>query len=319
MKLKNKIKLGAIGVVGGVVLSATFKKTMDNLVKTHLSSEGIQKNKQSVMSKKNQDDFANSPEVILGTLFHVSAPQINITIQNREGRNINALLYKQSKETSKYAILIHGYRSQPKSLSYIAKHYFEAGYNVLVPYMRAHKGSDYEYCTMGWHERFDIIDWINYIDSNVIEPSVVLHGVSMGAATVMMTTGEILPHCVKCAIEDCGYTSVYDAYAYKIPKMMHLPAFPLVDIFGLAIKKKVGFDIREASALNQVKRSITPTLFIHGGSDSVVPISMAYTLYENASCEKDILIINRADHAMSPLIEPDAYWNKVWKFINKYE
>ena len=238
MKLKNKVKLSVLGIVGGVALSVALKKTVDGLVKTHLSSDGIQNLKQTVMSKKNQEDFANSPEVILGTLFHVTAPQVNITIPNREGRHINALLYKQTPESNKYAILVHGYRSQPKSLSYLAKHYFEAGYNVLVPYMRAHKGSDYEYSTMGWNERFDIIDWISYIDSTSTNPSIVLHGVSMGAATVMMTTGENLPHCVKCAIEDCGYTSVYDAYAYKVPKMMHLPAFPLIDLFGLAIKKR---------------------------------------------------------------------------------
>lgn len=319
MKLKTKIKLGAIGVLGGVAASVTLKKTLDSLINTHLSSKGIQNPKATVMSKKNQDDFANSPEVILGNLFHVNAPQINITIPNRENRYMNALLYKQSEPSSKYALLVHGYRSQPKSLSYLAKHYFEAGYNVLLPYMRAHKGSDYEYSTMGWEERFDIIDWINYIDNETRNAHVVLHGVSMGGATVMMTTGELLPPSVKCAIEDCGYTSVYDAYAYKIPKMMHLPAFPTVDLFGLAIKKKVGFDIRVASALDQVKRSSVPTLFIHGEDDSVVPVSSAYTLYKEASCEKDILIVKGADHAMSPLIAPEKYWSRVWSFIDSHK
>ena len=319
MKLKTKIKLGAIGIIGGIATSFALKKTIDNLIKTHLSSKGIQNIKTNVMSKKNQDDFANSPEVILGTLFHVNAPQINITIPNSEGRYINALLYKQSTNSSKYALLVHGYRSQPKSLSYLAKHYFEKGYNVLLPYMRAHKGSDYEYSTMGWEERFDIIDWINYIDNETANAHIVLHGVSMGAATVMMTTGEFLSPSVKCAIEDCGYTSVYDAYSYKIPKMMHIPAFPTVDLFGLAIKKKLGFDIKEASALNQVQKSTIPTLFIHGERDSVVPVSAAYTLYDKASCEKDILIIKGADHAMSPLVAPEKYWSKVWSFIDTYK
>ena len=319
MKLTTKIKLGALGVLGGVAITATLKKTIDGMVNTHLSGKGIQNAKTDVMSKQNKDDFVNSPEVILGTLFHNTTPQTSITIPNRDGRYINALVYNQGEKSSKYAILVHGYRSQPKSLSYLAKHYFEAGYNVLVPYMRAHYGSDYEYSTMGWHERFDIIDWIEYIDSKVESAHVILHGVSMGAATVMMTTGEHLPNCVKCAIEDCGYTSVYDAYSYKIPKMMHIPAFPAVDLFGSAIKKKIGFDIRVASALDQVKKSQIPTLFIHGESDSVVPVSMVYKLYENAACEKDILIVKNAEHAMSPLISPELYWSRVWNFINMYK
>ena len=318
MKLKNKIKLGVMGIAGAIVAGLAINKTLDSLVKTHLSHEGIQNPKSKVMSKKNQEDFAHSPEVILGQLFHASTPGMNISIPNREGRHVNALFYKRSENSEKYAILVHGYRSSTKAVSYLARHYYEAGYNVLVPYMRAHHGSDYEYCTMGWHERFDIIDWINYIDRISVGAKVVLHGVSMGAATVMMVTGESLPSCVVCAVEDCGYTSVYDAYTYKIPKMMGIPAFPCVDIFRSAIKHRVGFDIKEASALAQVRRSHTPTLFLHGDSDTVVPSSMAEELYASAICEKDKLIFKRADHAMSPLLYPEQYWGKVFEFIDKY-
>ena len=317
MKLKTKIKLGTTALVGGIAAGFAVNKMLDKLVMTNLSRDGITNTKNKVMSKKNQEDFANNPEVILGTLFHATTPQINITILNRDEHNINALLYKQKEESVNYALLVHGYRSSAKSLSYLARRYFEAGYNVLVPYMRAHHGSDYEFSSMGWNERFDIIDWINYIDRTTIGAKIVLHGVSMGAATVMMVTGESLPSCVVCAIEDCGYTSVYDAYAYKIPKMMKLPPFPSIDIFRHAIKKKVGFDIKEASALNQVRKSSTPTLFMHGECDTVVPCSMAMELYANATCKKEIQLFPRADHAMCPLIDPNRYWGKVWEFIDK--
>ena len=319
MKPKTKFLLGAAAVVGGAVAGIAINKKIDKLVDENLHRDGIAVIKRKVMSQENIDSFENNPEVILGRLFYSTAPQINVSIPNSENRHINALLYKQDEESTKYAIIVHGYRASVKSVSYLAKRYFEAGYNVLVPYLRAHRGSDYDYCTMGWRERFDIIDWINYIDSNCQNAKIVLHGVSMGAATVMMTTGEILPSSVVCAIEDCGYTSVYDAYSYKIPKMMHVPAFPSIDIFRRAIKKRVGFDIKEASALEQVKKSRTPTLFIHGNDDTVVPVSMAHELYVNASCEKELMICKRADHEMSALLYPDKYWCKVWEFIKKHE
>lgn len=319
MKPKTKFLLGAAAVVGGAVAGIAINKKIDKLVDENLHRDGISVIKRKVMSQENIDAFENNPEVILGRLFYSTAPQINVSIPNSENRHINALLYKQDEESTKYAIIVHGYRASVKSVSYLAKRYFEAGYNVLVPYLRAHRGSDYDYCTMGWRERFDIIDWINYIDSSCQNAKIVLHGVSMGAATVMMTTGEILPSSVVCAIEDCGYTSVYDAYSYKIPKMMHVPAFSSIDIFRRAIKKRVGFDIKEASALEQVKKSRTPTLFIHGNDDTVVPVSMAHELYVNASCEKELMICKRADHEMSALLYPDKYWCKVWEFIKKHE
>ncbi|MBR3845735.1 MAG: alpha/beta fold hydrolase [Clostridia bacterium] len=318
MKTKTKIKLGAAAIIGGAVAGLALNKALDSLVNTHLGKSGIQNPKTSVMSKKNQDDVASSPEVILGQLFSVTAPQITVTVPNREGRYMNALLYRRENESSKYAIVVHGYRAGVKAVSYIARRYYDAGYNVLVPHLRAHKGSDYDFCTMGWLERLDIIDWANYIDSIATDAQIVLHGVSMGAATVMMCAGESLPPYIKCIIEDCGYTSVFDAYSYKIPKMMRIPAFPSVNIFRRAIMKRVGFDIKEASALNQVIRSRTPILFLHGSADSVVPVSMAYELYDAAGCEKDMMIFKNADHIMSPLLYPDAYWGKVFEFIGKY-
>lgn len=319
MKLKTKIKLGIAGVAGGVIAGITFSKALDRFVEQTLGQKGILEIKHKLMSKKNQEDFANSPEVILGQLFHVSTPQINISIPNSEGRHINALLYKRNDEESRYAIVVHGYRSTAKSVSYLARRYYEAGYNVLVPYLRAHQGSDYEFCTMGWFERLDIIDWINYIDSKAENAKIVLHGVSMGAATVMMTTGESLPSCVVCAIEDCGYTAVYDAYTSRMPKHMRIAAAPAINIFRSAIKKRVGFDVKEASALNQVRKSSTPTLFLHGDADAVVPVHMVEELYANAACEKDIIIFKHADHTMSPLLYPNEYWGKVFEFIEKHE
>ena len=317
MKRKTKFVLGALALAGGVAAGFAINKKIDALVDEHLHRDGIAIIKRKLMSKKNREDFANNPEVILGHLFYATAPQLNISIPNSEGRHINALLYKQENENSKYAIVVHGYRASVKSVSYIAKRYYEAGYNVVLPYLRAHLGSDYDYCTMGWHERFDIVDWINYIDRTADNAKIVLHGVSMGAATVMMTTGESLPSCVLCAIEDCGYTSVYDAYTYKIPKMMKIPSFPAIDIFKRAIKKRVGFDIKEASALEQIKKSCTPTLFIHGTDDTVVPVSMAHELYLAASCKKELAIFKNANHEMSALLYPDKYWGKVWEFIEK--
>ena len=194
MKLKTKITLGAAAtVVTGVAAGLALNKKIDKLVDEHLHRDGIAVIKRKLMTKKNQEDFASNPEVNLGKLFYASTDKIDISILNREGRNINALLFKQESDSHKYAIVVHGYRASVKSVSYIAKRYYEAGYNVLLPYLRAHLGSDYDYCTMGWHERFDIVDWISYIEGITQSPKIVMHGVSMGAATVMNASGMELP------------------------------------------------------------------------------------------------------------------------------
>lgn len=315
MRLTTKILIGAVATAGIVAAGIAADKGIKKLIKTNLSREGIINYKTKVMSEKNSSDFESSPETILGQLFYATVPHSTLTIQNRDGAELGAISYTQETGSSLYAILCHGYHSSAKTLSYLARRYYEAGYNVIIPFMRAHLGSTFEYCTMGWHERLDIADWCYHVDSLDKDAKIVLHGVSMGAATVMMTTGEALPLSVISAIDDCGYTSVYSVYSYKIPKMMKVPAFPTVDIFRAAVKHHVKFDIKQASALNQVRRSHIPTLFIHGGEDNVVPVEMARELYANATCKKDILIFEDADHAMCPVLHPDEYWERIFAFI----
>ena len=82
---------------------------------------------------------------------------------------------------------------------------------------------------MGWLDRKDVTQWMEvanriYGDST----SMVVHGISMGAATTMMVSGEPQPDYVKCFVEDCGYTSVWDQFSKELKEQFDLPQFPLM-------------------------------------------------------------------------------------------
>ena len=79
-----------------------------------------------------------------------------------------------------------------------------------------------------------------------------------------------------------------------------------------------GYDFKQASALEKVKQSRIPTLFIHGSDDELVPYSMLDKLYSAAACKKECLTVNGAGHALSSSVEPELYWNTVESFIEKY-
>ncbi len=225
---------------------------------------------------------------------------------------------KRFKNTgTKYVLVCHGYTSKAKHMAGFVHKFYTLGYNVLAVDARAHGDSEGTKIGMGWPERMDIIKWINQILSWEPNARIVLHGVSMGAATVLMASGEDLPENVKAVIADCGYTSEWDEFQREADTL-HIPWFPVLNATSVLSKVRDGYDFKQASALAQVKKSRIPTLFIHGSSDELVPYSMLGELYAAAACEKEELTVEGAGHALSSSVAPTLYWRTVEDFIAKY-
>lgn len=240
------------------------------------------------------------------------------TIESEDGLKLWGRVYLQDETTDKWVIIAHGYNSNSENIQPIALNFFNEGYNVLTPDLRAHGKSEGKYIGMGWLDRKDMVKWINLIVERDANSQIVLYGESMGGATVMMTAGEELPSNVKAIVEDCGYTSVYEMFTAELNNRFGLPPFPIMDAARVVTEIRAKYDIKGASALEQVKKSKTPMLFTHGSNDTYVPTEMVYRLYDAATVEKDILVIDGAAHGAAPDVDPETYYNKVFGFLKKY-
>ena len=170
---------------------------------------------------------------------------------------------------------------------------------------------------MGWLERLDIVQWIQLLILRTGPASIALMGVSMGAATVMMTAGEPLPKQVKAVIEDCGYTSAWEEFKAQLKDQFHLPPFPLLYLSSLLCRIQAGYRFGEASALKQVKKCRIPMLFIHGEADTFVPYRFLRRLYSAASCPREMYSVPEARHALAMPQNPEGYWNTVFDFLER--
>lgn len=240
----------------------------------------------------------------------------DVLVESDDGLSLHA--YELNTKSDTYAIVVHGYRSEALGMATYVKHFYDLGINVIAPDLRGHGKSEGDYVGMGWPDRLDILNWIQVILKENKDAKIVLMGVSMGAATVMMASGEELPEQVKCIVEDCGYTSVWEEFKLQLKNEFNLPSFPVLNVASSIAKMKAGYDFREASAINQVKKSVTPMLFIHGDADTFVPYSMLDPLYNAANSEKEKLVIKGAEHAMAAVVDPKIYWSTVEKFVSKY-
>jgi len=246
-------------------------------------------------------------------------PYEEVSIISDDGLKLVGYYLAATTPTTKTAILAHGYSSKGIWMGSYAKIYYDLGYNVLLPDDRGHGNSEGKYIGFGWSDRNDYLKWIDFIINKVGEKSqIVLHGVSMGGATVLMTSGENLPEAVKAIVSDCSYTSVWAELKYQLKRLYKLPPFPILNSTSILTKLRTGYSFKEASALEHVKKSKTPTLFIHGDSDDFVPTSMVYELFEAASSEKELFIVQGAGHGNSMETNVSNYKNKIKEFTEKY-
>jgi len=244
-----------------------------------------------------------------------SISNTKVEIKANDGITLRGTEYILDEQNNKWVIILHGYHSEPSSVISIGMHFSEKGYNVLIPSMRACGDSEGEYIGMGWLDKDDLQCWIKLITKQNEKAEIILHGSSMGAATVLMASGDNLPENVKAIIADSGYTSVWDIFASEAKARFNLPSFPLLNMFQIVANTRAKYDIKEASALEQVKKSKTPILFIHGDADDFVPEYMCEELYNAANCTKDKIIVHDAGHIESKYKEPETYYNKIFEFI----
>ncbi len=177
-----------------------------------------------------------------------------VSITSGDGLKLVGDVFNTDSGSHKWLIAIHGYTGKREHMYSYARYYAEKGYNILTPDMRSHGDSEGKLIGMGWLDKDDVKLWIDYVFDMDPEAEIVLHGVSMGGATVMMTSGEDLPDNVKAIIDDCGYTSVWDEFTDEAKYLFNISQFPILHTASIISKVRAGYSFKEASAIDQVKR-----------------------------------------------------------------
>lgn len=235
------------------------------------------------------------------------------------GERHHALLACHPEAHGRVAVVVHGWRDTSIKFLHLAHiyHHF-LGFNVLLPDLCAHGLSEGSRIGMGWRERTDVLRWMQAAHESWQSHTFVLHGVSMGAATVMNVSGEVMPSFVQHIrfVEDCGYTSVWDEFAHEMKNRFSLPAFPLLHTANLLNRLCYGWDFADASSLQQVSRSPYPMLFIHGARDNFVPTWMVHSLYKAKQGPKTLWITPDCGHNDSYRFHTSHYIRRVCDFVN---
>jgi alpha-beta hydrolase superfamily lysophospholipase len=303
-KKNGIIKLGIFtAFLGGIYAFSSYIYKVSSVPEQHADKDG---DRDEVVTK--------------GRMFVRNHPdRQDMFIDAIDQIKLHASFIPAKEESHKYVVLIHGIRDNAEANGVYAKEYLEKGINCLLPDLRGYGKSEGKYIGYGYDDRLDIIEWIYWIIKRDPDASIAIHGMSMGAATTLLVTGENLPKGVKAAIADSAYTTLREQFinTYKSFKIPVIPAAAAIFLARIMILLKSGFDINSVNPIEAVKRSTTHTLFTHGDDDTVIDPQMCSRLYEAARCPKQYLMILGAEHIQGVAKDPENYWKKIWAFLDK--
>ncbi len=245
-------------------------------------------------------------------------PYESISVKSHDGL-ILAAKYYRGEAGHPIHIMFHGYRSAAGwDFCGGAEERISQGDSVILPDQRGHGKSEGSVISFGVNERFDAKTWCEYADKN-IGGDIFIWGISMGAATVLMTSALPLPSSVKGILADCPYSSP-KAIITRVADHRHLPGkflFPLVRLGALIFGR---FRLKDYSPELAVKFASVPILLIHGSGDDFVPSDMSDRIAKSAmSAERDIElhIFEDAAHGMSYFSDSERYRDVVNRFLQR--
>lgn len=252
--------------------------------------------------------------------FMLEQPHEDMYETSFDGLKLHAVYFPAIKETTgtkRVVICFHGYTSHAlQDFTGLTDYYFRNGYAMLHVDARAHGESEGKYVGFGYPDSKDALQWISHVIEKCGEDiEIILHGISMGATTALMTSGLELPSQVKGIISDCAFTSPKEVFTHVLNTMYHLPAFPVIQAADVINKKLAGYGMDDGNAKREVEKAKVPILFIHGSKDTFVPAEMCKELYNHCASPKKMLIVEGAAHGESYFKNMEAYESALDEFL----
>lgn len=245
---------------------------------------------------------------------------------------LEAFLIISAKPTNKWIVVLHGWMQNRYSILYLAKPFYDAGFNVLVYNARNHGSNQDSTTTFGLNEAKDLFFVIKYLKEKYQKDNIeiALIGNSMGASTILqaLVDYDLSAMNVKSAIFDCGYDDF--SHMIKILGITRIDHHWFWFYYGLKfwLKYQDKFNISDIVPIKKMQNcSKTPILFIHGTKDQTVPITMTKKLFqEKIKYEKtvrnkkpsELLIIEGARHVEAMTTNYPLYTKTAFKFVNKW-
>lgn len=210
-------------------------------------------------------------------------------------------------------IYLHGITDSKVSGLNYAKFLAENEWRVIIPDLRCHGESGGEYCTYGYHEKYDISQLIDNVLKDDNHEAIILLGVSMGGAIGIQTAAidKRIAGVIAVAPFYDLFSIALDHQAKKIGIRNKLLLRHVLE----SAEKKAGFNYVEVSPAKILPNLRTPVLIVHGEKDRTVKIAYSKRLAA-MSCNTRLLLIPAAGHTDVLEVGGQEFVKELLKFMS---
>lgn len=241
-------------------------------------------------------------------------PCENLQITSRDGLKLKALYYPGT--TNKTMIWVHGYTSHAERESaFPGLFYHSLGFNVLIPYLRAHGPSEGKYISLGALEGDDLQAWVDKVNEFTPQGSILIHGLSMGGGIVLDLATRDMKN-VKCLIADAPSGSIEQLFSNVTNSVFKKDQEKIFACICQQFQKEFSADASAFDRVQNITQGRYP-LLLSAGSEEHMDESLL-KIKDNNPKDTTIVILPGCNHGNGMYKQTEMYQSAIKEFVERY-
>ena len=235
-------------------------------------------------------------------------------IESHDGLKLQGIFYPG--QSDKTVIWVHGYTSHAERESaFPGLFYHSLGYNVLIPYLRAHGPSEGKYIAFGSLETMDLFGWVDRVNRLYPSGSIMLHGLSMGGGIVLNMADAYMKN-VKCLLADAPNTSI-ESFFRDVSKHSFKRGYTEVFVRLLQrYRKEFGVEARDYNGAFHLGGGMYPLLLSAGSNENLDQLLQELKRVNPRPTR--IVILPGCNHGNGMYKQTEMYQTAIREFMDEY-
>ncbi len=240
-------------------------------------------------------------------------PHETLEITSHDNLKLKGIYYPAENGSDVTVICIHGYTSHPeREWAFPGLFYLSLGYNVLIPYQRAHGISEGEYVTVGALEEKDMKLWVDKVNEMHSRGSIILHGLSMGGGIALYLSDNELKN-VKGIVADAPNIILKSLFEDVAQHVFKSDGTKVATLACNRFNKEFNVNIDDYDGFEIVKNCKYPILLSAGRMEKQE--ENFEKLKASNPQNTEIIILEGCNHGNGMYKQTEIYQNKIKEFV----